>query len=106
MAVYDIVAGTTNVLQFQLIENGQAIDITGITVTLLLEDRTGTAVPSPGTVTTIDALNGKVQLTPTNAAVFTASAGPYYARWVLTTMTGLVSFVPSSQRDVWNIVGN
>lgn len=102
---YDIVAGTTDVIQFQLIENGEAINLTSITVALLLEDWTGTAVSSPGTISVIDALNGKIQLAPTNSSVFVASAGPYYARWSLTASGGLVSYVPSSNRDIWNIVG-
>lgn len=105
MSVYDIVAGTSNVLQFQLIENGTAIPLTNITVTLLLEDRTGTTVSSPGTVTVTDATNGKVQFAPADTTVFVATLGPYYARWKLTDGSGLISYVPSSIRDVWNIVG-
>lgn len=103
--VYDIVEGTTNVLQFQLIENGTAIPLTNITVSLLLEDRTGTAVPSPGTVTITDITNGKVQFAPTSTAVFVASNAPYYARWKLVDNSGLISYVPTSNRDVFNIVG-
>lgn len=105
MSVYDVVEGTSNVLQFQLIENGAAIPLTNITVTLLLEDRTGAAIVSPGTVTIVDAINGKVQFAPTSTLVFVASLGPYYARWKLTDGSGLISYVPSSIRDVWNIVG-
>lgn len=105
MAMYDIVEGTTNVLQFQLIENGTAIPLTNITVTLLLEDRTGTVVSSPGTVTITDATNGKVQFAPTNAAVFVATLGPYYARWKLTDGSNLIGYVPTSNRDLWNIIG-
>lgn len=105
MAAYDIVQGTTNNLQFQLLENGAAINLTGITVTLLLEDRTGTTVTSPGTVSVVDATTGKVQLAPTNATVFDPTKGPYYARWQLTDGGGLISFVPSSTRDTWNLVG-
>lgn len=92
-------------LQFQLIENGTAIPLTNITVTLLLEDRTGTPVASPGTVTIVDTVNGKVQFAPTSTTVFVATLGPYYARWKLTDSGGLISYVPSSIRDVWNIVG-
>lgn len=102
---YDIVEGTSGPLEFQLLENGVAIDLTTITVTLLLEDRTGTTVSSPGTVTVTDAMTGKVTLTPTNTAVFVASSGPYFARWKLTTTTPTVFYVPSSNRDTWAIVG-
>lgn len=102
---YNIVAETTNSLLFQLLENGIPIDLTGITVTLLLEDRTGTAIAAPGAITVTDNTNGKVKLVPTDATTFTASTGPYFARWKLTDGFGKVSFVPSANRDQWNVVG-
>lgn len=103
--IYDIVEGSSNNIQFQLLESGTAINLTGFTVTLLLDNRAGIAVAAPGTVTIIDAVNGKVQLAPTNTAVFVATAGPYYARWKIVDGSGKVSFVPSSTRDTWNIIG-
>ncbi len=106
MPYYDIVEGSSNNVQFQLLDNGVPIDLSSLTVTLLLEDRTGTVVSSPGTVTVTDAANGKVQLTPTSTSVFVASNGPYYARWKLVDVFNKVAFVPTSTRDVWAIVGN
>lgn len=105
MATYDIVEGSSNDLEFQLLEAGAPISLSGLIVTLLLEDRTGTTVSSPGTVTVTDAATGKVKLTPTNSSVFVAADGPYYARWKLVDGTGKISFVPTSNRDVWNIIG-
>jgi hypothetical protein len=105
MASYDIVAGTTADLGFQLLDAGSPINLLNVTVTLLLHDRTGAAVASPGTVTVTDVTEGKVSLTPTGATVFNAAKGPYQARWRLTAASGKVSYVPSSNRDVWNIVG-
>lgn len=105
MATYEIVESTTDVLQFQLVENGTPINLGSLTVSLLLEDRTGTAIASPGTVTVIDSTNGKVQLTPTNSSVFVAANGPYFARWVLMTAGGANSYVPTTARDMWSIVG-
>ena len=101
---YDIVEGTTNPLQFQLLEVGVPITLIGITVTIVAEDRTGATV-SIGTITVIDAVNGIVQLTPTNGTVFVPSTGPYLVRWQLTDGSGNVSYVPTSNRDIWNIVG-
>lgn len=103
---YDIVEGTTDALQFQLLENGSPIDLSPLTVTLLLEDCTGTTVTSPGTLTVIDSTNGRIQLAPTSITTFVASIGPYFARWKLTNnSSGVIGFVPSTNRDVWNIVG-
>src|SRR3990167_7906580 len=105
MASYDIVEGTTTDIEFQLLESGSAINLTTVTVTLLLADRTGAAVSSPGTVAVTNAAQGKVKLTPTDGTVFNPTKGPYYARWKLTNASGKVSYVPTSSiRDVWNIV--
>lgn len=103
--IYDIVEGTSDTLQFQLLESGSAVDLTNSVVTLLLEDRVGTTVASPGTISVVDSVTGRVQLTPTGTSVFVAANGPYYARWKITSLTGTISYVPSSIRDVWNIIG-
>jgi hypothetical protein len=103
---YTIISGTTALLRFQLLEAGSPIDLSGCTVTLLLSDKTGTAVTSPGTVTIEDATNGEVSLTPTNTAVFDSTLGPYMARWKIVDPSTKVYYVPSSAtRDIWNIVG-
>lgn len=105
MAGYNIVAGTTAALRFQLLEAGTPIDLTGSTVTLLLSDKNGVTIASPGTVTVTDDNNGKVQLAPTDDTVFVASNGPYLARWKVLDSGGKYSFVPSGPRDIWNILG-
>jgi hypothetical protein len=104
MAMYDIVAGTTTPLQFQLLEDGSPINLLNVTVALLLSDRTGATVSNPGTVTVTDEDEGKVQLAPASVNVFVSADGPYQARWKLTGASG-ISYVPSSNRDVWNIIG-
>jgi hypothetical protein len=104
MAHYTIIAGTTAAIQFQLLEAGSPIDLTSCTVALLLSDKTGTTVSSPGTVTVTDATNGKVQLAPTDANVFNASNGPYLARWRITDASSKISYVPSGSRDVWELI--
>jgi hypothetical protein len=104
MAHYTVIAGTTSALQFQLLEAGAAINLTSITVTLLLSDKNGTTVSSPGTVSVTDATTGKVQLAPTDANVFVATNGPYTARWKLVDASSKISYVPSGPRDVWEII--
>jgi hypothetical protein len=104
--VYDIVEGTSDSLQFQLLENGSPIDLSLITVSLLLSDRLGNAVTTPGTVSIVDAANGKVQFTPTSLSTFAAVNGPCHARWKLTNnLSGAVGYVPTTTRDIWNIQG-
>lgn len=105
MANFVIVAGTTADLNFQLLDAGSPINLLGTTVTLLLSDRTGTTVASPGTVSVVDSTTGKVKLAPTDVNVFVSANGPYTARWKLTDGTGKISYVPTGPRDIWSIVG-
>lgn len=104
MANYNLVAGTTSPVRFQLLEAGNPINLSGCTVTLLLSDRSGTPIPSPGTVGVTDATNGKVQLSPSNGTIFVAGQSPYNARWKITDASGLVSYCPNGSRDTWNII--
>lgn len=101
---YQIIAGTTSPVRFQLLEAGNPINLTNCVVTLLLSDRTGTVVTAPGTVTITDAINGKVQLAPINGTVFAAALSPYSARWKILDGNGLISFCPNGSRDSWNII--
>lgn len=105
MAQYQIVAGTTSGIRFQLLEAGAPIDLLNVTVELLLSDRTGAEVASPGVITVIDDAEGKVQLAPTDADVFDPALGPYMARWKLTDLSTKISYVPTGSRDVWEIIG-
>lgn len=105
MSHYSIIQGTTASLLFQLLEAGSPIDLTGSTVTLLLADKTGTTVSSPGTVTVTDASNGEVSFAPTSISTFSAGDGPYTARWKVVDSGGKIYYVPSGPRDVWSVVG-
>jgi len=102
---YTIVAGTTSDIRFQLLEAGSPINLLACTVDLLLSDRFGTAIVSPGTVTVTDTAEGKVQLTPSNTLVFDSTKSPYTARWKITDGSGKISYVPTGPRDIWEIVG-
>lgn len=105
MATYRIIAGTTAALRFQLLEAGAPINLTGATVTVLLSDRTGTAVASPGSVSVDDALNGKVSFTPTDANVFNAALSPYSIRWKVVDGSSAIYYVPTGPRDLLDIAG-
>jgi hypothetical protein len=105
MATYNIVAGTTSTLRFQLLEAGAPINLLGCTVTLLLSDRNGTTIVSPGTVSITDSDEGKIQLVPTSASVFVSANSPYTARWQIVDAATKISYVPTGPRDIWEIVG-
>ena len=98
-----IVEGVTTALEFQLLEAGSAINLTGITVALLLTDKDGVDVTTSGDVSTSDATNGKVTYTP-GASDLDSTKSPYKARWRLTDGSSAISYVPSGLRDVWTVV--
>ena len=100
----EIVEGTTAPLTFQLLEAGEPLDLSGLTVTLSLKDRTGTIVSTAGMVTVTNAIDGEVTFTPANAGVLVAANGPYFARWTLTTSGGAVSYCPTELQDKWTIL--
>ena len=99
-----LTAGVTTPQQFQLLEDGVPIDLSGQTVTLLLQDRLGTVVATTAMVTIISTSAGIVAFTPATAGFFTVANGPYLARFQLVNSTGGVSYVPNGLRDRWTVV--
>lgn len=93
--------GVTTPLRFQLLDDGVPIDLSGMTVTLLLQDRLGAVVSTNGMVTVVTATAGLVDFTPSSTAFFTVANGPYHARFKLVSATGAISFVPNGVRDRW-----
>jgi hypothetical protein len=97
-----ITAGTTTPQRFQLLEDGVPLDLTGLGVTLLLQDRLGAVVATTAMVAVTVPATGSVEFTPATAGFFTVANSPYHARFVLTNpSTGYVSFVPNGLRDRW-----
>ena len=97
-------AGITTPLRFQLLEDGVPVDLSGMTVTLLLQDRLGAVVSTTAMVTVVSATTGQVDFTPATAGLFTVANGPYHARFKLVNSTGGISYVPSGLRDRWTVV--
>lgn len=98
----NIPAGTTSAITFQLLESGIAINLTAITVTLLLTGSDGIDVVT-GAVAVTSATTGTVTFTPV-AATLDSAKSPYKARWKLVDAGGLISYVPTGYRDTWNVV--
>lgn len=95
---FQIIEGTTEFQRFQLFENGSPLDLSGLTVAGLLEDRYGTATSLTGLISVVDALNGLIDIYPT-AGMFQSAYSPYYLRWQLTDANGLVGYDPTALRD-------
>jgi hypothetical protein len=98
-----VTEGVTTPLRFQLLDDGAPIDLSGMTVTLLLQDRLGAVVSTAGMVTIITATTGRVDFTPSTIAFFTVANSPYHARFKLVNSTGGISFVPNGIRDRWTV---
>lgn len=96
--------GVTVPLRFQLLDNGSPIDLSGMTVTLLLSDRLGNNVSTVGMVTVTSAAAGQVDFTPSSVSFFTVANGPYFAKFKLVNSTSGVSYVPEGLRDKWTVV--
>jgi hypothetical protein len=103
MAEYKLTAveGTTTGLQFQLLQVGIPINLTGANVSLTLTGSDGVDVNSPAIAIT-DTLNGKVTYTPL-AGDLSSMRSPYAARFKVVSSNGAVQFVPSGYRDEWNV---
>jgi hypothetical protein len=99
-----ITEGVTVPLRFQLLDDGSPIDLSGTTVTLLLEDRLGTAITTTNLISVPTPASGLVDLTPADTSLFVAANGPYYARFKLVDASGDISFVPRGLRERWTIV--
>lgn len=98
----DIVQGTTASIDFQLTDNGAAVNLTGGTVVLILKDAYGVAVDTSGDdVSVLDADEGmlRVRLDTLDLDV---SKSPYYARWKV-TLAGADAFYPQGAADVWTV---
>lgn len=94
--------GTTSGLQFQLLQSGIPINLTGATVILLLTGSDGIDVNSPSVAVT-DTVNGKVTYTP-QVTDLSAMRSPYSARFKIVASGGSVQYCPSGYRDEWNVV--
>lgn len=100
MATTDIVEGWTGNLDFQLKSDGAVVNLTGMTVELILTDKDGAAITTAGNITVFDAANGKVRYIP-DAADLDDAKSPYTARWKVTDGAGKIVFFPNGVSDVY-----
>lgn len=96
----EIVEGWTGELgPFTLKADGVAVDLTGMTVALVLKDKDGAAVDTTGdTRVSGTPTSGKVYYAP-GAADMTNAASPYTVHWSVTDAFGKVVFFPNGAAD-------
>lgn len=94
MLKVEIVEGWTGPLDFQLLNDGAAQDLTSMTVTGQARNRLNTLVDLSSDVTVISATAGTVRLTP-DAVDFESESSPYELRFKVVDVTTAVVFFPS-----------
>jgi hypothetical protein len=98
-----VVEGVTVDLNYQLFVDGSALSLAGKTTTLDLVDKRGRSV-DPGTVSTVDADEGKVKIAP-NATGFLKKNGSYTGRFRVVDASSKVEFWPNSKEPLtWEVV--
>jgi uncharacterized phiE125 gp8 family phage protein len=100
MAELTLVQGHTGVIDETLKANGVAVDLTGMTVALMLQTANGVLVDTSSNVMIPSPLSGLVRYTPDPGDLL-AQDTPHVARWKVTDGLGAVSFFPSDAGDVW-----
>jgi hypothetical protein len=95
----EISQGWTGDLDFQLLMDGVAVNLTGKTVTAQATNKNGASVNLTGVVTVTSLLEGKVRYTP-SANDFVAAQSPYGFRFKATTGDQTVMF-PNGVADAW-----
>jgi hypothetical protein len=102
MADYSLVEGWTGPLDFTLKADNVAVDLTGMTVVLLLYGRDGIAIDTTADVTVPTPSAGLVRYSPDPTDIVVAKA-PLYARWKVTDGGGNIVFFPNGAPDIWKV---
>jgi hypothetical protein len=99
----DLTEGWTGPLPFTLKADGTAVNLTGMTVTMVLKDNAGNDVTTTGDVVITTAASGLVTYTP-DATDLLASGSPYTVRFQVVDGSSQTVFFPNGQPDeikVW-----
>jgi hypothetical protein len=102
MAIYDLVEGWTGPLDFTLKADNVPVDLTGMTVELILSGRDSVAINTTGDVTVPTPAVGLVRYSP-DAADITVAKSPLNAHWKVTDGGGNVVFFPNGAPDIWKV---
>jgi hypothetical protein len=92
----DVVSGWTGRLEWKLKKDGVSADLTGLTVTAYVKDRTNTYISTTcaGAVDVITTTCGHVGYNP-NSTSFDAAKSPYEIRFRVVDLVGSKVFYPS-----------
>lgn len=92
----ELVTGWTGPLDFRLLADGAAYNLTGMTVELILTAQDGTSISTSGDTSVTDAATGTVRYLPDSTDLVTSNS-PISMRWKVTDGGGLIVFHPSGR---------
>jgi len=96
----EVVEGWTGALPFTLNADGDPVDLTGMTVTIVLKDCDGTVINNSSSgITVTNATGGEVTYAPTSAA-FVALKTPYKIRFRVVDALNKTVFFPNEDEDL------
>lgn len=79
-----------------------AVNGAGLTIALVLRDRTGALVPTAGAVDWLVAASGTVRFNPA-VTDLRAANGPYEARWKVTDSNSDDAYYPNGEAEIWTV---
>lgn len=80
----------------------QPVDVSGLTVDLVLKDKTGTLVTTTGDVAIVSGPAGTVKYTP-DSTDLDAALSPYSAKFKVTFGDGSIRFYPQGPPMTWKV---
>lgn len=101
-ALTEVVEGWTAALPFTLKGDGDPVDLTGLTVAVLLKDARGVYLRNDTTagVSVTNATGGEIEYTPASSSEFVARWTPYKIRFRVSDGSSDRVFFPNEDEDV------
>lgn len=96
------VQGWTERIKYALARDGVALDLTGLSVALVGQDKNGNAIAFTGSVGIDTALTGLVYFDPAVTDLVMANA-PYHVRWKVTDGAGKIAYFPRADALRWDV---
>jgi hypothetical protein len=97
----DVTEGWTGPLDFALMADGAPLNLSGLTIELVLRDRDDALITTTGWAATFGApTEGRVRVSPTADALVHAVT-PHRAHFKITDGGGKVVFFPGGDADYW-----
>ena len=97
-----LVEGQTAPVDYKLLADGAAYDLTGCTVAITARTRVGAVKTLAGTMAVLVEASGTVRFSP-DAADFVAADFTLQVRFKVTRADGKIEFFPTGQPEFWVI---